>query len=95
MALPPRALGVLTALLQTPGAVVSKQQLMAAVWPGTFVTESLSGGSAVRVSSHGGAWPAWPSDGATVYYRTRPDSPAELRVVLDWFSELASRVPLS
>ena len=54
--------------------------------------QSLSGGSAVRVSSNGGAWPSWSTDGATVYYSTRPDGPAELRVVLDWFSELASRV---
>jgi serine/threonine-protein kinase len=38
--LPPRALGVLTALIAAPGEVVSKQQLMDAVWPGTFVTES-------------------------------------------------------
>lgn len=38
--LPPRALGVLAALLSTPGSVVSKQELMDAVWPGTFVTES-------------------------------------------------------
>lgn len=54
--------------------------------------QSLSGGSAVRVSPNGGAWPSWSTDGATVYYSTRPDGPAELRVVLDWFSELASRV---
>lgn len=40
VALPPRALGVLTALLASPGAVVSKRQMMDAVWPGTFVTES-------------------------------------------------------
>src|SRR5687767_1062006 len=40
VALPPRAMGVLTALLSAPGGVVSKQQLMDAVWPGTFVTES-------------------------------------------------------
>ncbi len=38
--LPPRALAVLTTLLATPGVVVSKQALMDAVWPGTFVTES-------------------------------------------------------
>lgn len=38
--LPPRAIGVLTALLVTPGVVVSKTALMDAVWPGTFVTES-------------------------------------------------------
>jgi DNA-binding winged helix-turn-helix (wHTH) protein len=38
--LPPRALGVLTALLTKPGVVVSKQELMDAVWPDTFVTES-------------------------------------------------------
>jgi DNA-binding winged helix-turn-helix (wHTH) protein len=40
VALPPRALAVLTALLATPGTVVSKQNLMNAAWPGTFVTES-------------------------------------------------------
>ncbi len=40
VALPPRALGVLTTLLATPGTVVSKQALMDAVWPDTFVTES-------------------------------------------------------
>ena len=38
--LPPRAIGVLTTLLSSPGVVVSKQSLMDAVWPGTFVTES-------------------------------------------------------
>ena len=40
VALPPRALGVLTTLLATPGIVVSKQALMDAVWRDTFVTES-------------------------------------------------------
>jgi DNA-binding winged helix-turn-helix (wHTH) protein len=40
VALPPRALGVLTTLLSTPGTVVSKRVLMDAVWPDTFVTES-------------------------------------------------------
>lgn len=38
--LPPRAIGVLTALVASPGAMVSKQALMDAVWPDTFVTES-------------------------------------------------------
>jgi Tol biopolymer transport system component/DNA-binding winged helix-turn-helix (wHTH) protein len=38
--LPPRALGVLTALVEHPGAVVSKQQLMDAVWKDAFVTEA-------------------------------------------------------
>ncbi|HYE84845.1 MAG TPA: winged helix-turn-helix domain-containing protein, partial [Vicinamibacterales bacterium] len=38
--LPPRAIGVLTTLVASPGTVVSKQALMDAVWPGTFVTES-------------------------------------------------------
>jgi len=38
--LPPRAIGVLTTLLESPGAVVSKKTLMDAVWPDTFVTES-------------------------------------------------------
>lgn len=40
VALPPRAIGVLSVLLQTPGAVVSKQAIMDAVWPDTFVTDS-------------------------------------------------------
>src|SRR5215203_285007 len=40
VALPPRAVGVLWTLLATPGVVVSKQSLMDAVWPDTFVTES-------------------------------------------------------
>ena len=40
VALPPRAMAVLTALLNKPGVVVSKQELMEAGWPGTFVTES-------------------------------------------------------
>ncbi len=38
--LPPRAMGVLAALVARPGSVVSKQELMDAVWPDTFVTES-------------------------------------------------------
>src|SRR5262245_8050962 len=38
--LPPRALGVLAALIARPGVVRSKQELMDAVWPDTFVTES-------------------------------------------------------
>ena len=40
VALPPRAIGVLTTLVATPGVVVSKRTLMDAVWPDTFVTES-------------------------------------------------------
>jgi len=32
-----RALGILIALLECPGALVSKQELMARVWPGVFV----------------------------------------------------------
>ncbi len=38
--LPPRALGVLEALTAHPGAVVSKQTLMDAVWKDSFVTEA-------------------------------------------------------
>jgi serine/threonine-protein kinase len=40
VALPPRALGVLAALLDKAGAVVTKQELMDAVWPDAFVTEA-------------------------------------------------------
>lgn len=40
VALPPRAVAVLSALLSTPGVVVSRQELMDAAWPGTFVTDS-------------------------------------------------------
>jgi serine/threonine-protein kinase len=38
--LPPRALGVLEALLAQPGSVVSKQALMDAVWKDAYVTEA-------------------------------------------------------
>jgi Tol biopolymer transport system component/DNA-binding winged helix-turn-helix (wHTH) protein len=38
--LPPRALAVLSALISRPGSVVSKQQLMDAVWKDAFVTEA-------------------------------------------------------
>ena len=38
--MPPRALGVLEALTAHPGAVVSKQTLMDAVWKDSFVTEA-------------------------------------------------------
>ncbi len=38
--LPPRALSVLAALVARPGMVRTKQELMDAVWPDTFVTES-------------------------------------------------------
>ena len=38
--LPPRALGVLETLLAQPGAVVSKQHLIDAVWKDAFVTEA-------------------------------------------------------
>src|SRR5689334_7645853 len=38
--LPPRALGVLDALIAQAGSVVSKQALMDAVWKDAFVTEA-------------------------------------------------------
>jgi serine/threonine-protein kinase len=38
--LPPRALAVLAVLLARPGVVIPKQDLLDAVWPGTYVTES-------------------------------------------------------
>ena len=38
--LPPRALGVLMALVAQPGSVLSKQALMDAVWKDAFVTEA-------------------------------------------------------
>jgi serine/threonine-protein kinase len=38
--LPPRALAILDVLVEQPGAVVSKQQLMDAVWKDAFVTEA-------------------------------------------------------
>lgn len=44
-----------------------------------------------RVSSNGGAWPSWSNDGR-VYFSGRTHGRPELRVVLDWFSELASHV---
>jgi eukaryotic-like serine/threonine-protein kinase len=38
--LPPRALGVLSVLLEDPGSVVSKQALLESVWNGGYVTET-------------------------------------------------------
>jgi DNA-binding winged helix-turn-helix (wHTH) protein len=38
--LPPRVLGVLTLLLERPGEIVTKQELIAAVWRDAFVTET-------------------------------------------------------
>ena len=38
--LPPRALAVLAVLLARPGVVIPKQELLDAVWPDTYVTES-------------------------------------------------------
>jgi eukaryotic-like serine/threonine-protein kinase len=38
--LPPRALGVLSRLLDEPGSVVSKQTLLETVWNGAYVTET-------------------------------------------------------
>jgi len=35
-----RALDILTALVEHPGEVVGKDELMARVWPGTLVEES-------------------------------------------------------
>jgi len=51
---------------------------------------AVSGGAApVRVSTNGGAWPSWAADGRVFF---SSDARADLRVVLDWFSEFASRV---
>jgi eukaryotic-like serine/threonine-protein kinase len=38
--LPPRALALLARLLERPGSLVSKEALVAAVWPGTFVGDA-------------------------------------------------------
>lgn len=38
--LPPRALGVLSRLLDEPGSIVSKQTLLESVWNGVYVTET-------------------------------------------------------
>ncbi len=40
LAVPPRVLGVLALLLERPGILVTKQELMAGVWPDAFVTET-------------------------------------------------------
>jgi DNA-binding winged helix-turn-helix (wHTH) protein len=40
VALPPRALGILDALIARPGEVVAKQRLIDAVWKDAFVTEA-------------------------------------------------------
>jgi Tol biopolymer transport system component len=79
--------------------------------------QSLAGSAPVRVSTGGGLWPSWSTDGGTLYFNTddatmaaviamtptvaaaapviaqhnggRAYGRADLRVVLDWFSELA------
>jgi dipeptidyl aminopeptidase/acylaminoacyl peptidase len=53
--------------------------------------QSLSGGAPVRISHGGGLWPSWSTDGETVYFTSgeRAHGRADLRIVLDWFSELA------
>jgi hypothetical protein len=54
--------------------------------------QSTSGTNAARrVSANGGAWPSWSNDGR-IYFSERIHGRPELRVVLDWFSELASHV---
>jgi tricorn protease len=51
-----------------------------------YVRPASGHGDAVRLSSDGGAWPAWSDDGHVYFTAGRTD----LRVMLDWFSELAS-----
>jgi Tol biopolymer transport system component len=53
-----------------------------------YVRAASGAGAAARISTDGGAWPSWSADGR-VYFST--DGRADLRVVLDWFSEFASR----
>jgi DNA-binding winged helix-turn-helix (wHTH) protein len=54
-----------------------------------YVRSTSGTGAGTRVSRHGGAWPSWSKDG-TVHFTERIHGRPELRVVLDWFSELAS-----
>ena len=48
-----RALDILTALVQRPGELVGKEELMARVWRGTFVEE---GNLKFQVGACGGRW---------------------------------------
>ncbi len=41
VAVPPKAFDLLVVLLRRPGALVTKQELLDAVWPGTFVEEGI------------------------------------------------------
>jgi DNA-binding winged helix-turn-helix (wHTH) protein len=54
-----------------------------------YVRPTAGAGAARRVSANGGAWPSWSDDGR-IYFSERIHGRPELRVVLDWFSELAS-----
>jgi DNA-binding winged helix-turn-helix (wHTH) protein len=56
-----------------------------------YVRSTSGGDAARRVSNNGGAWPSWSNDGG-VHFSERIHGRPELRVVLDWFSELASNV---
>ena len=53
-----------------------------------YVRPASGGGEAVRLSSDGGAWPAWSDDGHVYFAAGHTD----LRVMLDWFSELAAHI---
>ena len=59
-----------------------------------YVQSTAAGDAGTRVSLNGGAWPSWSNDG-TVHFSERTHGRPELRVVLDWFSELASHMPPS
>ena len=57
-----------------------------------YVRATSGGDAGTRLSANGGAWPSWSHDGI-VYYSQRIHGRPELRVVLDWFSELAALPP--
>ena len=59
-----------------------------------YVRSTSGADAARRVSNDGGAWPSWSTDG-TIHFSPRIHGRPELRVVLDWFSELAAHAPLS
>ena len=56
-----------------------------------YVRPTVGRDAPTRVSTHGGAWPSWSNDGQ-VHFSERTQRRPDLRVVLDWFSELASHV---
>ena len=104
VALAPKTFELLLLMLRNPGRAFSKQELMAALWPDTFVEEAnLSfqiwvakpdGSNPQRITSVGGpqcANPQWSPDGRWILFNSRREGPADR---VDWPRRPADRRPV-